>query len=300
LGDASNPGSLKLTVLEEDGTKCILVSEREEGTGLAVNLAAIPDLRVGDKITVTGRVGAGAPFKSWAVSILRIGINEASLVLVQHSTPAYDELFHLSHILSAEDIKQLVHIRTSQWLGETANVDIYVDSILISRNIDSTQFQIDSRTEVYNLANDQINSTKVGDITDYIVSAGEPAFNVTEQDGQKHIHITSRVNDWDGIDIQLALMNLVPGNKYTVKVKGRSDGVAQPGADIILQTVPGFIWRKFALMQENRNFELVHTFSPAEVQTTEVVRIATNGQGATVPFTIFGIEIINEGVEQND
>jgi hypothetical protein len=205
--------------------------------------------------------------------------------------------FSVSYILDAADLEQKLIIRSSSWGEYNAHMDFFVDSILITRSPESANITIDTRHVLYSLAGDESVQKLPADAPiyfeggAYLRSAGEPNFRMKEFEGKKCLHIYNRTNDWDGIDIRMGELKLLRGNHYTIKVRGRVDGNAPENTQIMLQLVPGYVWRSNQPVTDNQEFELHHTLSAMEVINGETIRITTNGNGAVMAFYIYDIEI---------
>ncbi|MDR0272941.1 MAG: hypothetical protein LBI27_06455 [Clostridiales bacterium] len=282
--------------IKEAGTvKAIHISDKMAlKPGIALNMSAIPNLHQGDRITITGRIGSGFPKTDWAMVIDRQTAKNGFSGLSQHITPDHVELFNVTYILEEIDLDKTFFIRTNFWgRGRTEDVvDFYVDSILITRNVKHFDTVIDDRQAIYSFATDEnIKSMKPGDISRFIRSAGTPKYTMTERNGKRGVHLGRRMNNWDGVDIWLPNMNLKKGNKYTITVNGKIDGHATPGARVMLQMLPGYIWRSDMHVSDDQEFTLTHTLTAMELQISEAVRIATDENGATMSFFIHDIEI---------
>jgi hypothetical protein len=298
------PPALTMSVV--DDVKTILVKDREEQiAGLGVALKELPNLREGDRITVTGRVPRESPMGSWGVALVTEE-TETRLAeecqLAQSTSPK--SLFSLSHILNAADLQSLIMVQTTRWGAINPVMDLYVDSILISRNKDALVDE-DARNIVYSFdtdenlqpgggvsANDSENNLR----SDFLAQSGNPDIKIFLHEEEKAIYISERNKDWDGVDINMERLNLVRGNKYQITVTGRMDGIVPEDSIITLQGIPGYSWRNNQNMESNQNFTLTHILSHAEVDQWTTVRITTNSAGATVPFYIYSIEIKRLGL----
>ncbi|MCL1842808.1 MAG: hypothetical protein FWF79_03265 [Defluviitaleaceae bacterium] len=283
------PSSLE--VVEQDDAKTLLVKNRASvSDGISIKLPAYEGLCVGDRVTVTGRIGDGAPKTNWGIALNRSGNDYAHLA--QHRIPTRDDLYYLTYLLEKVDLDCTLHIRTIFWGNEEACMNFYADDILITRNTHDTATDTDERSIVYSLATDE--STEgfaPGVMTKYLVTSGEPMYKMIESEHGKAIHISNRVNDWDGLDIQLKPMGLKPGSNYTIRVEGRIDGHAPPEAMIMMQFLPGYVWRNPRAAYDNNEFVLTHNLSKTEVLNAEFIRITSNPPGAKMSFIISNIEI---------
>jgi hypothetical protein len=285
-----------LSVAEQNGEKTVCVSNRADSSdGLLLNIAEITDIQAGDRITVTGRIGEGAPKNNWGMVLHRTGENFAHLV--QQRAPSTDELFYLTYLLDEIDLNVEFQVRTSHWGTETAHMDFFVDDILITRCVKGTAADIDPRNTVYSLSEDEFfkQNLKPGEMTTYLQTSGEPEYVLDNH--SKSIHIKRRVNDWDGLDILLSPMKLLPGNNYSLQVTGRITGEVPQNTELMFQILPGYVWRSNKKMTANQDFVLFHLLSKTEITNAEVIRITTNTEGAKMPFLITGIDLKVGGAE---
>ncbi|MCL1878180.1 MAG: hypothetical protein FWF80_04935 [Defluviitaleaceae bacterium] len=280
-------------VLSVRDVKTIHIAGRaNEKPGVTLVTPRIKTLRPGDKVIVTGRVGSGAPTSDWAMVIDRRTSRSSYTGLAQCVAPPHDELFSITYLLEPEDLKFPFMIRANPWGNSTGYMDYFLDSVLISRNDKTSDHEIDTRNVIYTLAgDDSFDKLKVGDVHKFIKAAGSPVFTVFMQDGKKNVRIERRVNNWDGLDVWFPGMNLKQGNVYKITVHGKVDGHAPSGASMMMQVLPGFIWRSEAQVSDNQEFTLSHTFPAMELKTLDSVRIATNSPGADMSFTINTIEV---------
>jgi len=284
-----------LFVADDGGVKTVQVTNRatrEDGVAILISsLAKDIGLQVGDRITVTGRVAAGAPADHWGIILRRGSLDWKQLA--QQIAP--QGLFSLTYLLDEADLDTVIWVHTNHW-GETPpTMDFCIDSILITRWRDRRAKTADTRARVYSLATDTaIQTLEEGtDITTtksaFLQQSGNAAITVVKAAEGNALHVSNRVNDWDGLDIRL--LSLEPGNKYRLKITGRIDGDAPRGMLIMLQGIPVYSWEGCQRIDENKTFALSHTFSQSELETWTAVRLATNRKGTTVPFFIDTIEL---------
>lgn len=281
----------KLTVVEAGGTKTLLVSDRPAiDSGLVLQVPALAKLLPGDKIIITGRICGTAPKLDWAMVMRRYGKLYANLA--QHYIPSTDELFCITYVFDPIDLETPVQIRSNHWGKDDTPMDFFVDSILITREQSNANIEMDSRRVVYSFADDvNVKELKPGDITPFIHASGAPMYTVKEKGGKKSIRVWRRLNNWDGIDIIIPNMNLKSGNLYTIRAKGRVESPVPPGATMMFQVLPGFIWRSAVPVEDNGVFTLSHTLSIMELQMAEGIRIASNPECAGMSFIISEIEV---------
>lgn len=286
-----------LCVVDLSGTKTVRVIGRaDQKPGLSLNTPAIKTLYPGDRITVTGRLGGGVPKGDWAMAIDRQTSREDYDGLAQHLNPKHGALYSITYLLDKPDLENPLLVRSNHWGKDTGRMEFYVDSILITRNSAAMNTTIDNRREVYSLATDEnLKNLRPGHITKFLRSSGTPKYTVFEKNGRKGIHLGRRTNNWDGIDIRLASMDLKPGNLYTIQVKGRIDGNANSGARMMFQFLPDYVWRSEIFVSSNQDFVLSHTLSIMELLTAKAVRVATCDDSTNMSFYIYDIEITAKG-----
>jgi hypothetical protein len=299
-----------LSVEVVDSVKTILVKDRaDQNAGLGVPLSALPQLRAGDRITVTGRVPRDLPTGSWGVALVT---EETETRLAEECQLAHfaapKSLFALSHILNSEDLENLIMVQTTRWGAINPIMDFYIDSILIFRDNRYVSFKEDTRNIIYDLNEDEkvfpgaiIESGDARDLAGLaakgeLLQSGAPDIRIFKRGNTNAIHVGARAKDWDGIDINMQKLGLMPGNKYEVVATGCIDGKSVPDCIITLQGIPGYSWRNNQYVGDNEVFTLRHTLTQAEVGQWNVIRITTNASGATVPFYIYSIEIRRLGL----
>ena len=198
-------------------------------------------------------------------------------------------------------------VQTTRWGAINPTMDLFIDGILISRD-DKAEVKDDPRSVIYSFATD-VNFRPDGlmpsllgaepeddNTAVFLVQSGNPRIKVCMYNGEKALHVTERAKDWDGIDISLERLKLFEGNKYQITVTGRVDGYAPEGSIMTLQGLPGFSWRNYRFIADDRFFTLSHTLSDAEIAHWTTIRITTNAVGANVSLYIFDIEIKRLGL----
>ncbi|MCL2457130.1 MAG: hypothetical protein FWD19_06250, partial [Defluviitaleaceae bacterium] len=264
-----------------------------------IPLGALPQLKPGDRITVTGRVPRESPAGSWGVALI---IEESAsrraeeCQLAQVSSPK--SLFSLSYILCKEDLKSLITIQTTRWGATNPTMDLYIDSILISREEKFEKISEDPREIIFSFSSDE-NFQNDADITDssVVTVSGTPKMKIFAPAGEKKsLQISGRTKDWDGVDVHLDQLKLVAGNKYKISARGKIDGTAPEGTVMTLQGLPSYSWRGSQGVSDGGKFSLCHTLSRTEVSQWTTCRITTNSIGATASFFIFEIEIKRLGL----
>jgi hypothetical protein len=276
-----------------EDVKTLHVNEREaRESGIYIHLDEIADLQAGDTITITGRVGEGAPSgANWSIVLQIPGGRQ----IAQHIAPS--PIFSLSHILEEDEIGKTLIVYTLGWGVVQPLMDFYVDGLLVTRRSITAENDIDTRTQVYSMTDDpgvQWMNAGEGNVfgnTAMILRSGAPTIRIFKRGNTNAIHVGVRVNDFDGIDINLARMNLRLGNKYKITVTGRIDSEPPEGATIMLQSVPGYAWIYTLPIKKDMEFTLSHTLAQTEIEKWTAIRITTNTPGASVSFYVYSIDI---------
>ena len=284
----------KLSIEEHDEVKFISISGRTKNEqGISLSLGDIPDLRQGDRITITGRVARGAPSTSWSLAMFS-SIGESNQ-LTQHISPK--SLFTLTHVLEEMELEATFTLHTMQWGESTPSMDIFVDSILITRAREILTFLKDDRDVVYSLSSDDyiqwvgMGEGNTFETSRFLQRSGRPTLTIFRNGTSNAIHVTNRSKDFDGLDIRLERLGLVKGNEYHVKVTGRIDGEAPEYAQIMFQSVPHFSIRDNKPLTSNQSFELNHILRRSALEKWVMLRVTTNLPGAKVSFYIDSIDI---------
>lgn len=293
-----------LSIVEAHGAKSVMVSNRAEcRAGVYFHLPVFAKAWPGDRITITGRIAHNTLKGNWAMILDRFSMGKYT-GMTQHSVPKSDGLFSLTYLIDTADLQCPICIQSSFWGDDIPLMDFFIDSILITRSLDNMDTVIDDRKTVYSLADDEIiQNMKPGTVSGYLGDsylrrAGEPEYTMIEHDGRNGIHVTRRSKDWDALDIPVPALKFMPNNCYEITVKGRMDGAVPDGTLIMLQTMPGFIWRDPQGMADNREFTLTHTLTTMEVHNADIIRITTNSAGEAVSFFVYDIEIIVKPLQQ--
>jgi len=283
----------KIEQIEDVKTICIY-HRAEIQTGIDIRLDSIPDLAAGDRITVTGRVGPqkNTGGKTWSVALIASYPEDGQIT--QHTSP--DPIFAVSHILEEEQLDLTLYVHTVFWGAHLPLMDLFIDSVLVTRF--EKPDEADTRDVVYALApyegEEFMGSEEAavrGKNAPFVFCAGYPHLRALRHGDDIAIHVGNRFNDWDGVDINLARMGLRTGNQYKIAVRGRVDGKAPKDATIMLQGIPGFVWKKTTALSTDAEFAFEYVLSRSEVEKWHTVRITTNTQGSSVAFFICGIEI---------
>ena len=281
-----------------EDVKTLLISERKSSySGIFIRLNKIPGLMAGDRITITGRIGDEAPRGPvWSIALLSWSVEDGHLT--QHISPGPGAVFAISHILETKEIEHVFTVHTIGWGGVLSPLmDFYVDGILITRNTKVNEAEIDTRTAVYSLEEDEyIKHISTDDVDSFgnkllVVRSGNPIIRIFQRGDLKAIHVGTRVNDWDGVDLLISRMRLRAGNKYKILVTGRIDGNVPDGSVLMLQGIPSYGWRSNINITEDEEFTLEHVLTRSELEKWTSVRITTNGNGASVAFYIYNISI---------
>ncbi|MCL2572822.1 MAG: endo-1,4-beta-xylanase [Defluviitaleaceae bacterium] len=110
------------------------------------------------------------------------------------------------------------------------------------------------------------------------------------------LHITGRANSWDGVDILRDGMEV--GD--ILVVEGRIDGAAPEGAQMVMGGAESpWNWiRNTSVTEANQSFafEVVLDENHIEADQFVRIRIQTNGEGSAMPFFIYTISLVRNGV----
>lgn len=287
------PHTMAKVELVEDVKTLLLTERADRSSGIYMHLREIPNLQEGDRLTITGRVGDGVIVgSSWSIALLASGG-----VQLSHSI-APDSVFALSHLLEASELDKTFLMHTIGWGVQAPLMDFYIDSILITRRDIAEDEGADTRTTVYSLVDDpnlqwmNADGSSSFENTLYVLRSGEPSLSVFKRGNSNAIFVTNRAKDFDGIDINLARLDLRVGNQYKVTVSGRVDGDVPEGSEITMQGIPGYNWRSNMKIHKDMEFTLVHTLTQSEVERLKALRITTNAQGASVSFFIYSIDVV--------
>ena len=288
----------ELIVEQFDGLSVIRVANRtSRESGVELKLFELANIKPGDRQTITGRIGEGAPPGSWGIALMSEDTETAQLA--QHVIPK--TIFALSTVLDTNMIRGTLMIQTTKWGASEPLMDFYIDNIIVLRKIKMDIQQADSRALIYSLENDP--SVQFFNAEDtffegsvFLVRSGAPLIRVFRRGASNALHIGVRVKDWDGVDINIARMGLLQGNKYEIVVKGRFEGATATDSKVMLQGLPGYSWRDTQPITDDQEFTLSHVLGQAEVSKWSAVRVTTDENGATTPFYIYSIEVKRLGL----
>jgi len=284
-----------LSVANDGGIKTVQVTKRairEDGVSILIySLAKDIGLQAGDRLTITGRVAAGAPADNWGIVLRRGSLDWKQLA--QQIAP--QGLFSLTYLLEDTDLDTVIWIHTNHWGENPPTMDFCIDSILITR-WQEKRTKADTRTQIYSLTTDaRIQESEDGAImtlgdSAYLQQSGNASISIAKGEKGNVLYISNRVNDWDGLDVRLNPMGLEPGNKYRLNITGHMDGIAPQGTLIMLQGVPVYSWEGCQRVDENNAFSLNHFLSQTELEAWTAIRITTNRIGANISFFVDSIE----------
>ena len=298
----------RLSISEIDGIKIIRVRGRlDPSDGIGITLQSL-QVKTGDRVVITGHVGRDVPMGSWGIALSTEETCSRSgeeCQLAQSTSPK--SLFSLSYVICEEDLDTTISVQTTRWGAINPIMDFYIDGILIMRDKQVTKVKEDPRGLVYSLEQDD--KVVVGGeiasegqdsyehVSNYLALSGEPDVKIfLHNDITKALYISRRKRDYDGIDIRLNRMSLLPGNSYRITVNGSIDGHAPEGTIVTLQGLPGYSWRNNQLVSNNDSFTLCYSLSQADLQQWNTIRITTNTIGATVSFYVYSVEIKRLGL----
>ncbi|MCL1863903.1 MAG: hypothetical protein FWF78_10095 [Defluviitaleaceae bacterium] len=289
-----------LEICDVDGVKSIRVKDRKDQiAGIGIPLVSMP-VKVGDRITITGRVARDVPMGSWGIALWA-----EECQLAQSISPK--SLFALSYVLCDTDLNSVITVQTTRWGAINPIMDFFVDNILIWRDKKVRKSKEDPRNIIYDMESDEkllpdgsLAVEGLGEdvvYTGFLAHSGSPDVKVfLDDNNRKAMHISNRQRDWDAVDIRLNNMELMSGNSYMITVEGSIDGDVTEGTIVTLQGLPGYSWRSNQLVGNNQKFTLCYTLTKAEAEQWHTIRITTNPIGATVSFYIHSIEIKRLGL----
>jgi len=137
-----------------------------------------------------------------------------------------------------------------------------------------------------------------------MVAASAPTLSAasttnTATSSDRVLHVTSRANNWDGIDIHRADSEIEMEAGDTLIVTGRADGQPPPGTQMVLGGAEN-PWNWAAnteLTQANQPFAFELTLGANHIQEEQFVRfrIQTNGEGASMSFFVYEIRLERDG-----
>lgn len=138
--------------------------------------------------------------------------------------------------------------------------------------------------------------------TDYLQNSGGTR-SIADYNNGKSIHLSTRTNDYNGLDVKLQALSLTAGVEYTFAISGHVDNdVTVPSSSQIVFSNPNafgqfnnYQWLVNNLLTTG-NFELEYkaTFSASDIAglaNNSYFRIQTNENGKEVPFFVDNIII---------
>jgi len=285
-----------LTLCENQGERSIHVTHRQSREdGVIIPVLFYSMLLPGDRITLTGRMNGDVADNYWGIALC--STSDEGDQLAQQIAPQGE--FSLSHQLEATDLSKSLVVKTTKWRDVEPNYDFFIDSIKVSRDDEQDKFKKDAREIVYDLNTDyavqQVNLDIGGgiDASTVLRLSGNPNIAVFEHHitGKRGLHIAARERDFDGLDIRLSELQLIPGNEYDVKIIGRTAGAAPIDSQIMIQGMPGYHWRSLQSIGGNQDFMLGCTLRKSAVEKWNAIRIATNEVGSNIAYFIYSIVI---------
>ena len=259
--------------------------------GIHIDIKKIPGIIPGDRITVTGRVGEGEPLdSSWSIALIMVGGSH----LTQHIKPR--DVFAVSHILEEKELDMVLSVHTVGWGLKPPLMDFYVDNIIVSRYQSKIEEE-DTRTMIFSIEDDtNVDRLHLSDQENagydfIVVRSGRSRVKAFIHEGRKALHISNRLNDWDGIDIILKNLSLHINSKYKITVRGHICSNAPLGSTIMLQGLPNYDWKSIIPIEKGMDFTLEHIMSRSDVEKWTSIRVATNTIGASTTFDIYSFEI---------
>ena len=120
-----------LLVEQVEDTRVVRVTNRTKNDmGVAVILSSIDNIADGDRLTIVGRLGQSMTLHGASIALFAGG--EKNVEIVSHEP--YNNLYSLSCLLTGLANKSLYLSLTKTSLP-FSNIDFFIDSILISREI---------------------------------------------------------------------------------------------------------------------------------------------------------------------
>jgi endo-1,4-beta-xylanase len=263
----------------------------------SVELAfAPPQLRVGDWITVRGRV-AGTP-PSGAQMALNVNMGGWSTLATQDIT-SVDQVFTLQRQLTQADINNpaftsAIRIMTNEG---GASMDFSIYDIIVSGSQPNLTFlpPANSAGVIYDLNTDpcvlglNLNATTMLNNHEFLVRSGTPTITITQHQGTRSLRLSNRTAEWHALDITMDALRA--GDIITIT--GRADGTVPAGTTMILGGGQSpWPWLSTAgVTGTNRAFMLEHIVTEADLNDFESLRIQTNATGASMAYFIDGLTI---------
>ena len=257
---------------------------------------APPQLRVGDWITVRGRVSGTAP--SGTQMALNVDMNGWSTLATQNITNV-DQVFTLQRQLTQADINNAtftsaIRIMTNE---AGARVDFSIYDIIVGRSQPNLTFLPPAYSvgALYNLNTDpyilglNLNATTALNNHEFLVRSGSPAITIAQYQGTRSLRISNRTAEWNALDINTE--PLQAGD--VIRVTGRADGTVPSGTMMILGGGQApWPWLSMAnVTGSDRAFMLEHIVTQADLNDFESLRIQTNAAGASMSYFIDGLTI---------
>lgn len=283
-----------LQVLEEDGVKFINTSGREHNSsGVLIRLDGLEDIDLGYRIVITGRIDKTAPKEGWGIC-LTVDFLDPDGQLDQDLNP--HGIYVLSHVFDKDNCKKELFIYTKSWKDYLPTMNFTIDNIIISKFASSKRSIKDDRVLLYSMEEHKdIQDTKIGLVLNedmgILRRAGHPSLIADAYGGRRIIRIDNRTKDYDGIDIVIEHLKLLPDNEYDIKITGQIEGETPEGSQITFQTLPGFNWRSTRPIQSGTDFEMYYKISKHNIGRLTEVRLTTNQIGAKAIILIHSIEI---------
>ena len=279
-----------------DGKRLHVTGRRERDDGISILLPEMNDLLPGDRLTIKGYAHDDTrSTNTWGMCLRspRGEFNQVAQVIAPKGS------FTITYVIDKTDLPYPLHIHTNAWDGETPDMDFFIEDITIFRD-ETANVRTDRRQLIYSMETDNfMRSYRSGDIfardpDNPIAPAGQPTCVIKRQGSSNAIYVVNRKQDWEGLDIKLNLLGLMPGNSYNIHVIGRIEGIAPPDTQIMFQILPGYAWRDNHVVYSHKDFTLGHTLTLMELESADALRIATNAPGAKVDFSISNIEVTTE------
>ena len=161
-------------------------------------------------------------------------------------------------------------------------------------------FDTDGWQLIYTLATDPIiqgieqGATWQGFPRGVIGCTGSSNYTFCEVNDRNGILLTNRSNDWDGVNIYFAKLNIPPNHHCTITVRGHiaDDMTRFPKGSIELTCLPGYENMAYHAVVDGAAFTLSHTLSiTPDRPIPEAARISTGRAARKMSFAIEHIEV---------
>ena len=152
---------------------------------------------------------------------------------------------------------------------------------------------------VYSLATDEYiqsiekGATWQGFSPRNIAPTGSPDYTFAPVDGRNGILVTKRANDWDGVNIHLDTLGLLPNHYCSIEVRGKivQKKKAVTEGSIELTQLPGYANMAWHSVSDGDAFTLKYMFPIIKGSDIPHARISSSHSARKLPFLIEHIEV---------